>query len=104
MGRLFAGTPWDQPPTCQRCGKLEQDCKCPPPVKTPEYLAPEKQTARLVIEKRTGKRYVTVVRGLAANENDLPALLTKLKAACGAGGAVKDDLIELQGQQLERIR
>ena len=104
MGRLFAGTPWDRPPTCERCGKLEQECQCPPVAKPPEYLAPEKQTARLAVEKRPGKRWVTAVRGLAAADNDLAGLLAKLKAACGAGGTLKEDVIELQGQQLDRIR
>jgi translation initiation factor 1 len=104
MGRLFAGTQWDRPPTCERCGKLEQECQCPPVVQAPEYVAPEKQTARLAVEKRPGKRWVTAVRGLAAADNDLPSLLAKLKAACGAGGGLKEDVIELQGQQLERVR
>ena len=36
--RLFAGTPWDRPPTCERCGELEAECKCPPVV--PELLEP----------------------------------------------------------------
>ncbi len=37
MTRLFAGTPFDRPPTCERCGKLVEDCACPPP--EPEALA-----------------------------------------------------------------
>lgn len=100
--RLFEGTPWDRPPRCDRCGQLVEDCACPPPPK--EWLAPSKQTARLAVEKRKRGKVVTVVRGLAAEDNDLPALLTRLKTACGAGGAVKDDLIELQGNHLERLR
>jgi translation initiation factor 1 len=45
-----------------------------------------------------------VIRGLAAADNDLPALLTRLKAACGAGGTIKDDSIEIQGRHLEGVR
>jgi translation initiation factor 1 len=56
-----------------------------------------------VIEKRKKGKLVTVVRGLPAEENDLPALLAKLKAACGAGGTLKDELLEIQGNHLERI-
>jgi len=100
--RLFEGTPWDQPPRCDRCGQLDDDCVCPPPPK--EWLAPSTQTARLAVEKRKRGKVVTVVRGLAAEDNDLPALLTRLKTACGAGGAVKDDLLEVQGNHLERLR
>lgn len=103
--RLFEGTPWDQPPRCDRCGQLEADCGCPPQAAPPPArTAPEKQTARLVMEKRPGGRWMTIVRGLPAAENDLPALLTRLKAACGAGGAVKDDVLEIQGRHLDSVR
>ncbi|MCE9606759.1 MAG: translation initiation factor [Planctomycetia bacterium] len=103
--RLFAGTPWDRPPTCERCGKVLAECRCPPAPSPPrEYLAPQKQTARLALEKRGGGRFVTVIHGLSAADNDLAALLAKLKAEQGAGGTVKDDTIEIQGKHLERVR
>ncbi|MEZ6096264.1 MAG: translation initiation factor [Pirellulaceae bacterium] len=100
--RLFEGTPFDRPPTCDRCGQLESECKCPPPPK--EWLSPDKQTANLRIEKRKKGKVVTVIRGLSANDNDLPELLTHLKNKCGAGGSIDGDQIELQGEHLERIR
>lgn len=100
--RLFEGTPFDIPPRCDRCGELEEDCVCPPP--PPERIPPEKQTARLAIEKRKKGKVVTVIRGLPPIGNDLPELLTKLKSACGAGGTIKDDLLEIQGNHLARIR
>jgi translation initiation factor 1 len=31
-------------------------------------------------------------------------LLSQLKAACGAGGTVKDDVLEIQGDHLKRVR
>jgi len=65
---------------------------------------PEKQTARLNVEKRKKGKVVTVVRGLPTEENDLPTLLGQLKTACGAGGTIKDDLLEIQGNHLERVR
>ena len=70
--RLFEGTQWDRPPRCDECGELEEDCVCPPPAK--ELTPPEKQTARLAVEKRKKGKVVTVVRGLPAEENDLPKL------------------------------
>lgn len=100
--RLFEGTPWDRPPRCDQCGELEADCKCPP--KPPAYLPPEKQTARLAVEKRAKGKTVTVVRGLAENANDLPELLTQLKNACGAGGSVRADGLEIQGNHLQRLQ
>ncbi len=98
--RLFEGTPFDRPPRCEQCGELDQDCKCPPEPK--HRLPPEKQTARLAIEKRKRGKSVTVVRGLA--DSDLPWLLKQLKSACGAGGTVDNGELEIQGAQLDRVR
>jgi translation initiation factor 1 len=99
--RLFEGTQWDRPPRCERCGKLEDDCDCPALSK--KLTHPEKQTARLAVEKHKKGKLVTVVRGLPAEENDLPELLAKLKTACGAGGTLKDEVLEIQGNHVNRI-
>lgn len=97
--RLFAGTPFDRPPKCNRCGALEAECVCPP------LAAPQKggstQIARLTVEKRRKGKSVTVVRGLVGA--DLNGLLSQLKTACGAGGTAKDDILEIQGEQIERV-
>lgn len=100
MQRLFSGTPWDRPPTCERCGRLEADCACAPAPAEPVRVDPGTQTARLRVEKRPKGKVVTVVAGLDPLGNDLPALASKLKARCGAGGTVKDGRIELQGDRL----
>lgn len=104
MTRLFAGTEWDRPPTCERCGALEAECRCPPVAAAKPLLPPEKQTATLAVERRAKGKQVTVIRGLKAEHNDLPALLTKLKSTCGAGGTLDGDTIELQGEHRERLR
>lgn len=98
--RLFEGTPFDIPPTCDRCGKLEKECRCPPLPKP--GIPPDQQTAQLSLEKRKRGKLVTVVRGLA-DDASLVALLAKLKSACGAGGTLKDGVLEIQGDHLERI-
>src|SRR5688572_7897481 len=101
MTRLFAGTPFDRPPRCERCGALETECQCPPG--SPPRLAPESQTACVAIEKRKKGKKVTLVRGLSAEGNDLPALLTHLKNACGAGGTLQSGTLEIQGDHRQRI-
>lgn len=102
---LFAGTKWDRPPHCDRCGELESACRCPPlPPPAPVRVPPDKQTARLAVENRSRGKVVTVVRGLTAADNDLPELLTRLKSACGAGGTLAEDALEIQGRHLERVR
>jgi translation initiation factor 1 len=102
MTRLFAGTEFDRPPHCERCGKVEENCKCPP--EAAPLIPPEKQTARLSVEKRRKGKIVTLIAGLTAEGNDLAGLLTKLKGTCGAGGTLKDGEIEIQGKHLDRVR
>ena len=69
-----------------------------------KLVPPEKQTATLAVEKRRKGKVVTVVRGLAAADNDQPALLSRLKSACGAGGTLDGDVLEIQGEHLEHLR
>ena len=47
---------------------------------------------------------MTLIRGLAATDNDLPNLLTDLKNHCGAGGTIDGEIIEIQGDQIERVK
>ncbi len=99
--RLFEGTEFDRPPLCEACGSQDAECTCPPPEK--QRLPPEKQRARIAVEKRKRGKQVTVVRGLSPDETDLPALLIQLKSQCGAGGTLKDNEIEIQGHQRDRV-
>jgi len=99
--RLFEGTQFDVPPRCERCEELEADCKCPPPA--PERIPPHEQTAVVSLEKRKRGKSVTLVSGLCPVGTDLAELLTQLKNSCGAGGTVKQDVLEIQGNQAEPI-
>jgi translation initiation factor 1 len=101
--RLFAGTPWDRPPSCKRCGKLEAECACPPEVAEPTRLAPGSQTARLRLEKRAKGKLVTVISQLDPSGNDLEGLAARLKSKCGARGTVKQGTIELQGDHMAAV-
>jgi translation initiation factor 1 len=98
--RLFEGTPFDIPPTCDRCGKPEKDCRCPPP--EARAAPPSQQTARITVEKRKRGKTVTVVRGLVGDRS-LVELLSRLKTACGAGGTLKDGILEIQGEHPQRV-
>ena len=51
---------------------------------------------------RSGKA-VTLVRGVALEADALAALGKRLRAACGAGGTVKDGALEVQGDHCERV-
>jgi len=104
MQRLFAGTPFDRPPVCERCAALETACVCPAPSSTPFRLDPRTQTATLRKEKRANGKWVSLVCGLDPQGNDLSALLSRLKTRCSSGGTFKEGRIELQGDHLVTIR
>lgn len=99
--RLFEGTEYDRIPQCERCEKPECDCKCSKLIHT---KVPNQQTARVDVEKRKKGKIVTVIRGLNAVDNNLPAIHKMLKSGCGAGGTCDGDVLEIQGEQLERVR
>lgn len=102
--RLFSGTQWDREPQCERCGQAEAQCQCPPLPAAVTTIPPNQQTARLSMEKRKKGKLVTVIKGLTATGNDLPALLSKLKISLGAGGTLEGEDLEIQGEHLERVR
>ena len=102
--RLFEGTPFDRPPRCEQCEELEEACTCPKPSPSAgPRIPPGKQLARLAVEKRKKGKSVTVVRGLSPDGNDLSDLLAQLKTACGAGGALKGEVLEIQGRHVDRV-
>lgn len=88
--------------TCPRCGWPEKDCRCSSNLEQP---VPERIVARLRMERagRRGKT-VTVVEGLPCNHAFLKSLAAELKRACGGGGTVREDRIEIQGDHRDRLR
>ena len=53
--------------------------------------------------KGRGGKGVTLISGLRLAPAQLEALCRELKQRCGAGGAVKAGLVELQGDQRELV-
>ena len=59
---------------------------------------PDRVVAKLRLEKAgRGGKTVTVVYDLPRNPQFLKDLCAELKRACGTGGTVSDDTVELQG-------
>jgi translation initiation factor 1 len=50
-----------------------------------------------------GGKGVTVITGLVLPAAQLEALAGELKRSCGAGGAVRDGKIEIQGEHRDRV-
>jgi translation initiation factor 1 len=55
-------------------------------------------------KKGRGGKTVTVIYGLPNNEPFLKTLCGELKKACGCGGAITEDGVELQGELRDRVR
>jgi translation initiation factor 1 len=89
---------------CPGCGWPQRDCKCSSRTAAAEPV-PARLVAKLRLEKKgRGGKAVTVVYDLPRNEPFLRELSQELKKACGTGGAVADNTIELQGEMRERVR
>ena len=58
---------------------------------------------RLRLDRRASGRVVTVVTGLPGSSADAADLLRALKAACGAGGTVREGALELQGDHRDAV-
>lgn len=85
---------------CPACRQPVADCRCargPAP-------APGDGIARVTREKQgRGGKTVTVVRGLPLPPDALAALGKQLRTACGAGGTLRDGVLEIQGDHAERV-
>ncbi len=100
--RLFEGTQFDIPPTCDSCEKLESECECPPPAPEPQIVPPAEQKLKVRVERRKYGKSVTVIAGVA--DDDAKAdLLSRLKNFCGSGGSSQAETLEIQGDHSERV-
>ena len=54
--------------------------------------------------KGRGGKAVTLIKGLPLGGDALKSLASQLKKKCAVGGALKDDTIEIQGDQRELLK
>lgn len=95
----------DKGQTCPKCGWPIGDCQCSKRFAAGEQPVPPRVVAKLRLEKAgRGGKSVTVVYDLPRNTAFLKELCGELKRACGAGGAVRDDTVEIQGDLRQRVR
>ena len=86
---------------CPACRQPLAACSCQAPRAAP---SPGDGVVRVSRETQgRGGKAVTLVRGLALDGAALAALGKRLRTACGAGGAVKDGVVEVQGDHGERV-
>ncbi len=79
---------------CPNCGRAVADCVC-----RANPRAPQGDGVVRVRRESKGRRgkTVTTISGVPLPEDDLRELAGRLKRRCGSGGAVKDGVIEIQG-------
>lgn len=74
----------------------------------PEVPASSRPPARPSVtlqrtSKGRGGKVVTLIQHVSLSPDEQKALLKHLKQTCGAGGTIKDDVIEIQGDHREKI-
>jgi translation initiation factor 1 len=85
---------------CPACAKPISDCAC-----RRKKAAPEGDGIVRVGRETKGRKGkgVTVIAGAPLDETGLKELGKQLKARCGAGGTVKDGVIEIQGDHRDML-
>ncbi len=88
--------------TCPACRQALADCRC-------KALAANNKPAGdgvVRVSRETagrGGKAVTVIRGVPLQGEALTALGKRLRTFCGAGGTLKDGVLEVQGDHRDRV-
>jgi translation initiation factor 1 len=86
---------------CPGCRRPVAQCSCS---KAAAPAAAVDGIVRVLREtKGRGGKAVTVVRGAPGDAAALVKLGQELKAACGSGGTVKDGIVEVQGDHVDKV-
>lgn len=86
---------------CPDCKRPKAKCGCADARKL-EVRGDGNVRVRRETNGRGGKT-VTTITGLAMNQVDLQSLLKDFKRVCGAGGALKGAVLELQGDHCDLV-
>ncbi|MDN6181063.1 MAG: translation initiation factor Sui1 [Halomonas subglaciescola] len=89
--------------TCPHCREALDQCRCDA-LEEQQRLDALDGIVRIRRETsgRKGKG-VTTLTGIALSGDELKALAKQLKKRCGTGGAVKDGIIEIQGDHRDTL-
>jgi translation initiation factor 1 len=88
---------------CPTCRQALADCRCR--VAQQQAARPAGDGVVRVSRETQGRggKAVTVVRGVPLADVELASLGKRLRTACGAGGTLKDGVIEVQGDHADRV-
>lgn len=97
---------------CPSCGRSETRCKCRGKgararIKAREEAESAKASDGIVRVGRSTKgrrgKIVSTVTGIPVDADELQTLAAELKRRCGTGGALKDGVIEIQGDHRDTL-
>lgn len=98
-GGLVYSSEWGR--MCPGCEQPADQCRCQ---KEKAAVKPGDGTVRVSRETKGRKGSgVTLVTGIPGDENTLKKIAAELKKKCGAGGALKDGVIEIQGDHRDKL-
>jgi translation initiation factor 1 len=85
---------------CPKCGRPALQCICGKKSARPRGDG----VVRIQRDSKGRKgKTVTLISGVPLNDEGLHALLTELKRKCGSGGALKDGVLEIQGDHRDTL-
>lgn len=97
LGGLVYST--DRGRHCPDCGEPQEQCRC-----KQNTLPAGDGIVRVRREtKGRGGKTVTSISGVLLTDEPLRELASALKKRCGCGGALKDGVIEIQGDHVELL-
>ena len=89
----------DQGRLCSECENPVSDCQCK------NEMTVGDGNVRIVLETKGRKgKGVTTITGVPLADAELKVLAKKLKKICGTGGALKESVIEIQGDHREKLK
>lgn len=91
---------------CPRCAEPIASCRCAGARAAASAAAKPRGDGVVRLRRETqqrGGKVVTVVDGVPLGGAELEALAKSLKQRCGSGGTVRDGVIELQGDQRDKV-
>ncbi len=86
---------------CPDCGKPKDRCMCNNGENAPHSTDGKVRIMR--DKKGRGGKVVTLIEGIPLAGKELKAFAKTLKKKCGAGGTIKDNTVEIQGDNIDTI-
>lgn len=85
------------PDVCPKCGLNKELCVC-------EVIAKEEQRISIRKVKRRFGKITTIIEGISKGDIDIKNVTKQLKSKLACGGTIKNNIIELQGDHVQRVK